>query len=101
MLGRHRTFWALVLVGWLMVGLSFTFNYYFFAGHYVAIFKQPPTLSQMLVRELPYWVLWAGLAPLIFWFAQRFPLDRDRWIRNSISIYSPALGCPLRIERSI
>lgn len=48
MLGRHRTFWALVLVGWLMIGLSFTFNYYFFAEHYVAIFKQPPTLSQMI-----------------------------------------------------
>jgi sensor histidine kinase YesM len=84
MSGRHRTFWILVLVGWLMIGLSFTFNYYFFAEHYVAIFKQPPTLSQMLVWELPYWLLWAGLAPLIFWFAQRFPIDRERWLLNSL-----------------
>ena len=83
MLGRHRIFWALVLVGWLMIGLSFTFNYYFFAEHYVAIFKKPPTLIQMLVWELPYWLLWAGLAPLIFWLAQRFPIDRDRWFNNS------------------
>ncbi len=81
---RHRTFWFLVLVGWLMIGLSFTFNYYFFAEHYVAIFKQPPTLSKMLVWELPYWLLWAGLAPLIFWFAQRFPIDRERWLLNSL-----------------
>src|SRR6266550_5705417 len=81
---RHRTFWVLVLVGWLMIGLSFTFNYYFFAEHYVAIFKQPPTLSQMLVWELPYWLLWAALAPLIFWFAQRFPIDRERWLLNSL-----------------
>ncbi|MEK6323292.1 MAG: hypothetical protein AABN33_16750 [Acidobacteriota bacterium] len=28
-------------------------------------------------------MLWAGLAPLIFWFAQRFPIDRERWFRNS------------------
>jgi two-component sensor histidine kinase len=81
---RQRTFWVLVLAGWLMIGLSFTFNYYFFAEHYVAIFKQPPTLTQMLVWELPYWLLWAGLAPLIFWFAQRFPIDRERWLLNSL-----------------
>jgi sensor histidine kinase YesM len=38
----------------------------------------------MLVWELPYWLLWAGLAPLIFWFAQRFPIDRERWLLNSL-----------------
>lgn len=35
MLDRHRTFWARVLVGWLMISLSFILNYYFFAEHYV------------------------------------------------------------------
>lgn len=84
MSGRHRALWMVVLIGWLMIGLSFTLNYYFFASHYVAIFEQPPTLRQMLVWEIPYWLLWAGLAPLIFWLAQRFPVDRERWFRNSL-----------------
>ena len=84
MLIRHRTLWALVLIGWLLIALSFAFNYYFFARHYVAIFEHPPTLGQMLVWELPYWLLWAGLGPVIFWLAQRFPIDRERWFGNSL-----------------
>ncbi|HSB08482.1 MAG TPA: histidine kinase [Blastocatellia bacterium] len=84
MLSRHRTLWALVLIGWLLIALSFAFNYYFFARHYVAIFEHPPTLGQMLVWELPYWLLWAGLGPVVFWLAGRFPIDRERWLRNSL-----------------
>ena len=84
MLNRHRMLWALVLIGWLLIALSFSLNYYFFARHYVAIFEHPPTLGQMLVWELPYWLLWAGLAPVIFWLAGRFPIDRERWFQNSI-----------------
>jgi len=84
MLNRHRMLWGLVLIGWLLIALSFSLNYYFFARHYVAIFEHPPTLGQMLVWELPYWLLWAGLAPVIFWLAGRYPIDRERWLRNSI-----------------
>jgi len=76
--------WALVLIGWLLIAMSFALNYYFFARHYVAIFEHPPTLGQMLVWELPYWLLWAGLAPVIFWLAGRYPIDRERWFQNSI-----------------
>jgi sensor histidine kinase YesM len=68
----------------MLIGLSFTLNYYFFAAHYVAIFREPPTLGQMLVWELPYWLLWAGLAPVVFLFTRRFPIDRERWFRNSL-----------------
>jgi two-component system, LytTR family, sensor kinase len=84
MLRRYTTLWLLVLAVWMLIGLSFTLNYYFFAAHYVAIFKQPPTLFQMLVWELPYWLLWAGLAPAVFLFTRRFPIDRDRWLGNSL-----------------
>lgn len=84
MLSRHRTLWALALIGWFLIALSFAFNYYFFAEHYVAIFEHPPTLGQMLVWELPYWLLWAGLGPAVFWLAGRFPIDRERWFRNSL-----------------
>ncbi|HVG18834.1 MAG TPA: histidine kinase [Blastocatellia bacterium] len=81
---RHRTFWLLVLIMWSLVGLSFTLNYYLFADHYVAIFKERPTLKGMLVWELPYWFLWAAIAPLVFWLTGRFRIDRERWFRNSL-----------------
>lgn len=84
MFARHRTLWVMVLIGWSLIALSFSFNYYFFARHYVAIFEHPPTLDQMLIWELPYWLLWAALAPAIFWLAQRFPIDRERWFGNSL-----------------
>jgi len=84
MLRRYTTLWVLVLAVWMLIGLSFTLNYYFFAAHYVAIFEQAPTLGQMLVWELPYWLLWAGLAPAIFLFTRRFPIDRERWLGNSL-----------------
>jgi two-component system LytT family sensor kinase len=84
MLKRGWVLWVLVLVVWTLVGLSFTLNYYFFAGHYVAIFKQQPTIAGMLTWELPYWFLWAALAPLIFRITRRFPVERDRWFRNSL-----------------
>ena len=53
MLKRGWVLWILILIAWTLVGLSFTLNYYFFAGHYVAIFNQQPTLGGMLVWELP------------------------------------------------
>ncbi|MGA9772893.1 MAG: histidine kinase [Blastocatellia bacterium] len=84
MLKRGWVLWIFVLLAWTLVGLSFTLNYYFFAGHYVAIFKQQPTIAGMLVWELPYWFLWAALAPLIFRITRRYPFDRSRWFRNSI-----------------
>jgi len=84
MLKRGWVLWVLVVVAWTLVGLSFTLNYYFFAGHYVAIFKQQPTLAGMLIWELPYWLLWAALAPLIFRITRRYPLERDCWLQNSI-----------------
>jgi two-component system, LytTR family, sensor kinase len=84
MLKRGWVLWVFVLLAWTLVGLSFTLNYYFFAGHYVAIFKQQPTIVGMLVWELPYWFLWAALAPLIFKVTRRYPFDRSRWLRNSI-----------------
>jgi two-component system, LytTR family, sensor kinase len=84
MLRRYSTLWVLVLAVWMLIGLSFTLNYYFFAEHYVTIFREPPTIGQMLVWELPYWLLWAGLAPVVFLFTRRFPIDRERWFRNSM-----------------
>jgi sensor histidine kinase YesM len=79
----YRWLWLCVVAGWTLIGLTFTLNYYLFSDHYVAIFKQPPSLQQMLIWELPYWFLWAALSPLVFWLTRRFPLERGRLFRNS------------------
>jgi len=67
-----------------LIAVSFTFNYYYYSRHYVEIFSTPPTFLQMLVWEIPYWVLWAGMAPLVFGITRRFPLQRDSWMRNAL-----------------
>src|SRR5262252_5435620 len=88
----HRRLWLAVVIGWTLIGLIFTLNYYFFADHYVAIFRQPPTLPQMLIWELPYWFLWAALSPLVFWLTRRFPLQRGQLLVNSGVHIAACLG---------
>jgi len=91
----HGRLWVCVLLGWTLLGLSFTLNYYLFAGHYVAIFKQPPTLPEMLVWELPYWLLWALLTPVVFRLTRRFPLERRRLPQNALVHLAACLGLAL------
>ncbi len=79
----HRTLWASIFAGWMLIAVSFTFNYYYYSHHYVEIFTTPPTFLQMLVWEIPYWILWAAMAPLVFGITRRFPLDRESWTRNA------------------
>jgi len=81
---RHWRLWISVLVGWTLVGVSFTLNYYLFSDHYVAIFRQPPSLREMLVWELPYWLLWAALSPLVLRLVRRFPFERGRLVKSSL-----------------
>ena len=75
--------WLPILIGWTLVGLTFTLNYYFFAGHYVAIFKQQPSLKEMLIWELPYWFLWAALSPVIFSITRRFRIERGSYLSST------------------
>ena len=63
---RSYLLWGMVLTGWVAIGMTWTLNYYVYADHYVAIFSVPPTFREMLIWELPYWVLWAALTPLVF-----------------------------------
>src|SRR5437660_8930380 len=80
---RQRVLWASIAVGWMLIAVSFTFNYYYYSHHYVEIFSAPPTFFQMLVWEIPYWILWAALAPVVFAITRRFPLKRDSWATNA------------------
>lgn len=89
---RHWRLRLSVLIGWTLIGLTFTLNYYLFSDHYVAIFRQPPTLREMLVWELPYWLLWAALSPLVLRLARRFPFERGR-LAPSVGVH--LLACLL------
>jgi two-component system LytT family sensor kinase len=100
MLKPHWRLWIVILVGWTLVGLTFTLNYYLFSDHYVAIFRQPPTLAQMLVWELPYWFLWALLSPLVFRLTRRFPFERGRFLRSSLVHLSACLALSL-VHRAV
>ncbi len=76
---KKQFVWLMAFAAWMLIGLSFTFNYYLFSGHYVEIFKKPPTFSEMMLWELPYWIIWAALAPIVFRLTRRFRLDRANW----------------------
>src|SRR5262245_45317762 len=81
---RHRILWTSIAAGWMLIALSFTLNYYIFSSHYVEIFSKPPTLFQMLVWEIPYWILWAAMAPIVFRLTRRFPLERESWLAHAL-----------------
>ena len=79
-----KKLWVIVLIGWILAGLTFTLNYYLFAGRYVFIFTEQPTFMQMLVWEMPYWLLWAALSPLVFKITRRYRIERDRWFTSLV-----------------
>lgn len=80
----HWRLWLAITIGWTLIGLAYTLNYYFYARHYAEIFTPPPTLQEMLIWELPYWFLWAALSQLVFWLTKRFRLDSGRTLRNAL-----------------
>jgi len=82
--GTNWRLWLLITVSWMVIGLAYTFNYSYYAGNYVKIFNTGPNFWQMLIWEMPYWILWAMLSPLVFWLTRRFRLERGRLLRNSL-----------------
>lgn len=97
---RHRILWTSIAIGWLLIAVSFTLNYFVFAHHYVEIFSPPPTFQQMLVWEIPYWVLWAALAPVVFNLTRRFPLEIKTALSNSF-IHLVAAVCLSVLHRVV
>ena len=41
-------------------------------------------LLQALLTNLPWWLLWALLAPLVFRLTDAFPLERTAWVRPAL-----------------
>ena len=76
MTGMRRV-WSLALAIATLVGLSSAALVYF--G--MRAMGKPLTLGTAVLAGLPDWYFWAALTPLVFWLGQRFPLERERWIR--------------------
>ncbi len=81
-LKAHWRLWLAIIIGWTLIGLAYTFNYSHYALNYVKIFSSEPSFGEMLIWEMPYWLLWAVLSPLVFWLTRRFRLERGRLLRN-------------------
>ncbi len=63
---------------WTAIGLAFATSTY---GMYAA--KGTPVPWRVpLFWSLSEWYLWGALAPLIFWFARRFPISRATLARH-------------------
>jgi two-component system LytT family sensor kinase len=79
---RRRWRWSMYFVGWTLIGLLFAVP---IAVQAVAAKGQIPW--SQICSELFRWYLWGLFTPLIYWQAQRFPLERGRLLpRMSINI---------------
>src|SRR5262245_51342309 len=86
---RRWLIWGFAFVGWVGVGLTFGLNDYLFSEVYFRYYKEPLSLESVLFWELIYWPVWAGLSPLIFRIARRFPIERHNWSRNlAVNIFA-------------
>jgi two-component system, LytTR family, sensor kinase len=70
--------WGLILAVCLLIGVTFAVQGYIYANQK----GYPLTLYDSFLEQIPFWVIWGFLAPLIFRFVQRVPLDRGRWIKG-------------------
>jgi two-component system LytT family sensor kinase len=91
MANRRWLIWIMAFVGWMLVGLSFGLNDYLFADIHVRFYQEPLPLWSVLAWELAYWPVWAAIAPFIFRFARRFPIERINWRRNLLINISAGL----------
>jgi len=85
----------------MLIAVSFTFNYYYYSRHYVEIFSTPPTFPEMLVWEIPYWILWAAMAPLVFGITRRFPLQRESRMGNAFVHLAAGVVNPVQTGRIV
>jgi two-component system, LytTR family, sensor kinase len=91
----HWWLWLSGFVGWSLIGLAYTYNYSHYSDNYRNIFEVHPTFGAMLVWELPYWLLWGALSPLVFWLTRRFRIERGLLLRNSLIHLTACLALSL------
>lgn len=89
--------WLVVLtfVGWSLIGVAYTYNYSHYSDIYKEIFEKKPLFVKMLIWELPYWLLWAMLSPIVFWLTRQFRLERGQLLRNLLIHLTTCLALSL------
>jgi sensor histidine kinase YesM len=70
--------WVLIFGVWTLIGLTFGAQLYLAYSRG----RQHISWTKALFLELTYWYLVGVLSPGILWLARRFPIDRQRWLRN-------------------
>lgn len=77
-LREHWQLWLAIVVGMTLLGLAYTLQYYVYARHYTKIFNPPPSFREMVIWEMPYWLLWAAFSPLILQLTPSFRPEGGR-----------------------
>jgi two-component system LytT family sensor kinase len=78
-----QSLWAragIIFGVWTVIGLVFSAQWYFAAFRS----EQPIQWSRALYVQMSWGYLWALGTPIILWLARRFPMDKQRWLRNSL-----------------
>lgn len=87
-MSRHRVNrWLFIFGVWTMVGLFFTSQAYFVYDN----LKTPLVWYQALIPNFGFCFIWALSTPIVLRLAQRFPIDRQHWIR-SLGLHVLAAG---------
>jgi sensor histidine kinase YesM len=77
--------WGLILIVCFLIGITFAAQYYIYSMQKGYPMNWKDTLSE----QIPFWMIWGLLAPLIFRFIQHVPIDRERWVRG-VLLHIPA-----------
>jgi two-component system LytT family sensor kinase len=83
--------WSLIVVAWALFGL-------FFASEAIitrAYEGRPLRLGETLVSWMICAFVWLGLTPFVLYFARRFPLERRKWLKNSLLHFSASIAFSL------
>lgn len=72
------TKWALVLLGWTLLGLIFSSQSYVYYAVRGGDVSWVPTLTWVFAD----WYTWAALSPFILWLARRKRIERRHWART-------------------
>lgn len=70
--------WGFILFVCLLIGITFAVQQVIYANQR----GYPLTWRDSFNEQIPFWIVWGLLAPVIFRFIQYVPLDRDRWLIN-------------------
>lgn len=77
--GRWRRL-AIIWGIWTLIGVVFTLQMYFTSYRS----ERPALLVDSLYLQMVWAYLWALATPLVLWAANKLPLERNNWIRNSL-----------------